>query len=90
MQANEDCVKAFNSLKLNRESKYIVYTLTPDNKEIVIAKKEPADPSKDNEAFYNEFLTHLPENEPRYGVFDFEFEKEDGSGKRNRIVFVNW
>lgn len=90
MQANEDCVKAFNALKLSREFKYIVYALTADNKEIAISSKAPADTSKDNAAFYEEFLKHLPENEPRYAVFDFEFEKEDGSGKRNRIVFINW
>lgn len=90
MQASEECVKVFNDLKLNRAYKYIVYSLTPDNKEIVISQKEPADASKDNTALYAEFVSHLPENEPRYGVFDFEFEKEDGSGKRNRIVFVNW
>ncbi|KAL5524347.1 AIN1_1 [Sanghuangporus sanghuang] len=90
VQADEDCVKAFNDLKLQRQYKYIVYALSPDNKSIVVSEKVQQDSSKPNREFYDEFVAKLPTDEPRYGIFDFEFEKEDGSGKRNRIVFVNW
>lgn len=89
MQADEDCVKAFNDLKLQRTFKYIIYALSGDNKQIVVSDKVSGS-DKSNSEFYQEFVGKLPVDEPRYGVFDFEFEKEDGSGKRNRIVFVNW
>ncbi|KAI5117446.1 hypothetical protein M0805_005825 [Coniferiporia weirii] len=90
VQAGEDCVKVFNSLKLSRTHKYIVYSVTPNNEEIVVSHAASSDHSKSNEDAFGEFVSHLPADEPRYGVFDFEFEKNDGSGKRNRIVFVNW
>ena len=77
-------------MKLSHTYKYIVFTLSADAKAIVVEEKVPADAAKDNDTFYKEFLTRLPADQPRYAVFDFEFEKEDGSGKRNRIVFVNW
>ncbi|EJC97825.1 actin cross-linking [Fomitiporia mediterranea MF3/22] len=96
VQADEDCVKTFNDLKLQRSFKYIVYALSSDNKQIIVADKVSSPSSsgggqeKSNREFYDEFVAKLPADEPRYGVFDFEFDKEDGSGRRNRIVFVNW
>ncbi|KAG1299936.1 hypothetical protein G6F66_000410 [Rhizopus arrhizus] len=38
---------------------------------------------------YDEFLASLPENEPRYAVYDFDYEKSEG-GQRNKIVFYSW
>ena len=77
-------------MKLSHTFKYIVFVLSADNKAIVVEDKVPNDGAKDNKEAYADFLTRLPSDAPRYAVFDFEFEKEDGSGKRNRIVFVNW
>lgn len=38
---------------------------------------------------YDRFVEDLPEEECRWAIYDFEFEKE-GAGKRNKIVFVSW
>jgi len=38
---------------------------------------------------YDEFLKELPENECRWAIYDFEFEKE-GGGRRNKITFISW
>lgn len=46
--------------------------------------------TRSNEDAYAEFLGKLPDDECRYAVYDFEFEKEDGSGKRSKIVFFSW
>lgn len=40
-------------------------------------------------ATYDDFLASLPENEPRYAVYDFDYEKSEG-GQRNKIVFYSW
>ncbi|PAV17110.1 actin depolymerizing factor [Pyrrhoderma noxium] len=88
--ASEGCISVFNDLKLSRASKWILYKISNDNKEIIVQEKADPSSAKSNQEFFEEFTSKLPSDEPRYGVFDFEFEKEDGSGKRNRIVFVNW
>lgn len=40
-------------------------------------------------ADYETFLANLPEDECRWAVYDFEFEKE-GAGKRNKLIFLSW
>ncbi|KAH8114728.1 actin cross-linking [Phellopilus nigrolimitatus] len=90
VQAGDKCVNIFNELKLEHKHKYIVYALSKDFKEIIVEASQSEAAGKSNEELYDEFTKKLPLKEPRYGVFDFEHEKEDGSGKRNRIVFVNW
>jgi cofilin len=62
--------------------KYIIFALNPKLTEIVV-EKVSEDPS------YEEFLGSLPENEPRYAVYDANYEAEDG-GQRNKLVFVAW
>jgi len=86
--ASEECINAFNDLKLRHKYKYIIYAIASDDKEIVVEKAEPTDNSVSNEEAYEKFLTHL--TDARYAVFDFVFEKEDGSGTRNKICFITW
>ena len=33
---------------------------------------------------------HLPENDCRYAVYDFEYERGQGEGVRNKICFIVW
>lgn len=79
---NEQCLTAFQDLKLKKKYKYIVFTLNKELTEIVVDKT-----SEDKE--YDTFLADLPETECRWAIYDFEFEKE-GAGKRNKIIFLSW
>ncbi|KAI0004554.1 hypothetical protein BJV74DRAFT_726667, partial [Russula compacta] len=79
---NYECFEAFQELKLRKTSKYIIFTLNKEKTEIVTAKKSTVQD-------YDEFLADLPENECRWAVYDFEFEKEEG-GRRNKIIFYHW
>ena len=72
----------FQSLKLGRKTKYIIYTLSPDNTEIVVSKTSDS-------SNYDDFLAELPPAECRYAIYDFEFQKGD-EGKRNKICFFTW
>ncbi|KAI4522357.1 hypothetical protein K523DRAFT_321985 [Schizophyllum commune Tattone D] len=78
---NPVCLDEYQKLKLGKSIKYIIYKLSDDNTEIVVEKTSQ---SKD----YDDFVSSLPEQECRYAVYDFEFEKEDG--KRSKICFVAW
>jgi len=75
-------LESFQALKLGKKFKYIVFNLNKDHSEIIV-EKTSQDPS------YDAFIADLPENECRWAVYDFEFEKED-AGKRSKITFVSW
>eukprot|EP00761_Pharyngomonas_kirbyi_P011326 gb/GECH01011351.1/.p1 GENE.gb/GECH01011351.1/~~gb/GECH01011351.1/.p1 ORF type:complete len:138 (+),score=24.56 gb/GECH01011351.1/:1-414(+) len=77
----DDCVQKYNDLKLNHKFRYIVYNITSESQ---IEVEKTADAS----ATYDDFIKELPKDEPRYAVFDFEFDA--GEGTRNKLVFVNW
>jgi len=78
-----DCISTYETLKLGRgdKLKYIVFKLSDDKKQIVVAKT-----SKD--ADYDNFIADLPENECRYAVYDFDYDTEEG--KRSKICFYTW
>lgn len=79
---NPECLQTFQSLKLGKKHKYIIYTLNSSNTEIVVNKA--AEPG----ASYDDFLADLPETECRWAVYDFDYEKD--GGKRNKITFYAW
>ena len=62
--------------------KYIVFSMNDAMTEIVILKKGEKD------ATYDNFLEELPENDCRYGVFDYEFT--DDGRLQSKILFVVW
>ena len=80
---NNECLTAFQELKLGKKHKYIVFKLNDASDDIVIDRTST---SGDD---YEKFLEALPADEPRWAVYDFEFEKE-GAGKRNKITFISW
>jgi len=41
-------------------------------------------------ATYDDFLSHLPAEDCRYAVFDFEYEVSASEGVRNKICFYVW
>lgn len=78
---NPECVAAFQELKLGKKLKFIIFKLNDTSDDIIVDQK--------SEEGYEQFLEALPADEPRWAVFDFEFEKE-GAGKRNKITFISW
>lgn len=60
----------------------MIFNLNKDNTEIIVEKVSSS-------TDYDDFLADLPENECRWAVYDFEFEKPDG-GKRNKLVLLSW
>ena len=77
---HDDCIPTYKALK-TRKYKYMIFTLSSDNQQIVVAKTS-------TNANYDEFLEDLPEDQCRWAVYDLEFEK-DGA-KRNKICFIAW
>jgi cofilin len=75
-------MSTFQTLKLGKKLKYIIFNLSKDLTEVVVEK------TSDSQS-YDDFLADLPETECRWAIYDFEFEKEEG-GKRNKICFYSW
>ncbi|KAH8825145.1 hypothetical protein DL96DRAFT_164872 [Flagelloscypha sp. PMI_526] len=79
---DSQCLTDYNDLKLSRKYKYIIFKINDDKTSIIVEKAS-------TEGDYEKFLEELPEATPRWAVYDFEFEKEDG-GKRNKLTFIAW
>lgn len=45
---------------------------------------------KSESSDWEEFTALLPENECKYAVYDFQYEKAGGEGVRNKICFIHW
>lgn len=71
---------AYDSLKLSKALRYIVFKISDDYKEVVVES------TGDRSATYEDFLSALTPNEVRYAVVDFEFETV--GGRRNAILFI--
>lgn len=87
-----ECVTAFNELKLGKSTKWIIYKISDDWKEIVV-EETSTDP--DYSKFRQKLLDSKSKNKKgevvmggRYGVFDVEYDA--GEGKRNKITFISW
>ena len=78
---NPDCLSQFQTLKLGKKLKYIIFSLNKTFTEIVVEKT-----SEDED--YDNFIASLPEQEPRFAVYDFPYEKD--GGQRSKITFITW
>jgi len=91
---NPECISKFNELKLNKSTKWVVYAISDNWKEIVV---EDSSASADYEAFREKLTSAKSKNKngsesvgPRYAVYDFEYEAAPGEGKRSKILFLAW
>lgn len=84
MAVDDACLAAFQDLKLGKKHRYVTYCLGEDNKKIVVER------AADVSATYADFSKELPHDDCRYAVFDFEYEKAPGEGKRSKICFIIW
>lgn len=70
-----ECVPAFEDLKLGKKTKFVIYKLSDDKKSVEVEKKG-------DDADYDAFLAHFPEDDCRYAIYDFEYTLPGGEGKR--------
>ena len=75
-------MEVFQELKLKKKYKYILFKLDDDCKSIVLEKAAEG-------ATYDEFISDLTSDGPRYAVYDFDYEKP-GEGQRTKIAFYSW
>lgn len=89
-----ECIQAFNDLKLGKSTKWIIYKISDDWKEIVV-EETSTDPDYSK---FREKLTNAKSKNKRgeegiggrYAVFDVEYDADGGEGKRSKITFISW
>ncbi|KAK6193430.1 rRNA (cytosine-C5-)-methyltransferase nop2 [Pestalotiopsis sp. IQ-011] len=91
---SQECINAFNDLKLAKKFKFIVFKLSDNNREIVV---EEASTEGDWEVFREKLVNAQHKSKtgavgkgPRYAVYDFEYQLASGEGSRNKITFIAW
>ena len=90
---SDESITIYNDLKLGKKLKYIIYKLSDDYKEIVV---EDYSAEQDYEVFQNKLLNAKASYKgkegrgPRYAVYDFQWELENGEGTRNQLCFISW
>ena len=83
MAVEDEIGEKFQDFKLQKSPiRYYVYKIE-NKKTIVIAS------SGERSATYADFVKDLPENEPRYGLIDLDFETKDGR-PTSKLVFISW
>ena len=94
VSVSPECIQAFNELKLGKSTKWIIYKISDDWKEIVV-EESSSDP--DYAKFREKLLSAKSKNKAgvegvggRYAVFDVEYETAAGEGKRSKITFISW
>lgn len=89
-----ECISAFNELKLGKDTKYIIYKISDDWKEIVVEEtSKEADWSVFREKLINAKSKDKKGKEGiggRYAVYDVSYELESGEGTRSKITFISW
>jgi len=81
--ACEDSISSkFQAFKIQKQVRYYVYKI--EGKKLIKIEKEGA-----RDATYDDFCSDLPDNEPRYGLIDLEFQSKDGRST-SKLLFVSW
>lgn len=71
----------FRKLKQKMLS-YIIYTVNENRTEIIVQNTSDS-------REYQDFVEELDPQECRWGVYDFEFENDNGD-RRNTLVLMSW
>ena len=79
---NADIVAAFSDIN-KRSARFLVAQISDDATSVNLAARGERD------ATFDDFIAAIPNDEPRYGVFDLEFQTDDGR-LVNKMVFVTY
>ncbi|KAF2128599.1 hypothetical protein P153DRAFT_40935 [Dothidotthia symphoricarpi CBS 119687] len=94
VSVSPECITAFNELKLGKSTKWIIYKISDDWKEIVL---EESSKESDYNVFREKLLSAKSKDRRgkegmggRYAVYDVEYELANGEGSRSKITFISW
>ncbi|KAK9842215.1 hypothetical protein WJX81_000934 [Elliptochloris bilobata] len=80
---SEDAVNMYYYLKAKSTYRWASWIINSAGNEVVIAAVG------DKDSTYADFVASFPENDCRYGVYDYQFTNSEGY-VFNKLVFLNW
>lgn len=87
----DECISAFNELRMGKgKVKYVIYKIANNKKEVVV---DEIGHDHNYEVFRERLIAARDDKgnvAPRYAVYDVEFELGGGEGKRSKIIFISW
>eukprot|EP01025_Chloroclados_australasicus_P045030 TRINITY_DN490_c0_g1_i1.p1 TRINITY_DN490_c0_g1~~TRINITY_DN490_c0_g1_i1.p1 ORF type:complete len:316 (+),score=46.12 TRINITY_DN490_c0_g1_i1:130-1077(+) len=83
IKVHKDAINLYNYVKAKKAHKWMTYRLDTAGMEVVVA-----DVGSSNST-YQEFIQAFPENECRYGVFDWEYINSEGE-VFGKLLFLHW
>lgn len=83
VRISDECKLKFMQLKQKRTYRYIIFKIDEKVQEIMVEKTGAPNES------YDAFSSSLPDNDPRFGVFDLDFLSEDNR-PLSKIFFIAW
>eukprot|EP01023_Acetabularia_acetabulum_P064020 TRINITY_DN816_c0_g1_i4.p1 TRINITY_DN816_c0_g1~~TRINITY_DN816_c0_g1_i4.p1 ORF type:complete len:310 (-),score=58.41 TRINITY_DN816_c0_g1_i4:197-1126(-) len=83
IKVHPDTINLFNYVKAKRAHKWMTYRLNEAGMELVVADVGTPD-SK-----YEDFIKVFPENQCRYGIFDWQYVNKDDEVFQ-KLVFIHW
>ena len=87
---SEECVKAFQELRLSRAHRFVVYKMDDAVQQVVVDKVGG------RESKFDDLAAALPADDCRYAVYDLDFTVGDatasgtGEAPRSKIFFISW
>lgn len=81
-QVHADIVAAFSEIN-KRQARFLVAKVSDDASSIVLEAKGA------RTSTFDDFIAAIPADQPRYGVFDLEFQSDDGR-TINKMCFVTY
>ncbi|XP_067016321.1 actophorin-like [Acropora muricata] len=86
---SEDCIKRFNEMKKDHKHSFLIMSIKGQKQVEVDELGKQNTPEDNNEETFNTMKKKvLEQNEPKYIVFDFLYETNDG--RRDKLAFINW
>ncbi|KAI7854818.1 putative COF1-cofilin [Circinella umbellata] len=87
---HEDCHDQFDKLKYGKKDapKYIIFKINDEHDQVLVDQVG----MDESDGYYEQFLSCLPKEEPRYAVLDLEFVKSDDPDNltKRKIIFYAW
>ncbi|XP_074583621.1 actin-depolymerizing factor 5-like [Curcuma longa] len=83
MRVKQECLSSFMEMKWKKVSRYVVYKIDEQAREVRVDKVGGAGEG------YDGLAAALPADDCRYAVFDFDFVSRDNCQK-SKIFFITW
>ena len=90
VNVNDDCLKKTDIFyKRNSPLGWIIFKLDGD-KTLVVDSYKIKDDTLSFENMFDDFADHLPKDDVRYALYNYEYESPADKINRNKTIFIMW